>query len=400
MELKNPNKCDFIIAGMGCAGLSFAMQLRASGVKFNKVILVDQDLKDKNDRTWCFWTKQTENWFDPVVFKKWEKFTFKSKNFHKTFNLAPYRYLMIRGIDFYNYCLTTLKADSRFEIVTDKIENLGTRGDLAFLNTETRSFWANYLFNSAFRTLNIKASHTNYIQHFKGWLVETASATFDPDVPVFMDFDVEQHNDCRFIYILPFSANKALVEYTGFSKNQLSDEEYDLELKNYLEKNLAKKKYTILETEQGKIPMYESDFINAFGNKVINIGTAGGYSKPSTGYTFYFIQKNIEILLHHLQKPDSSPVEIKRKGKYAFYDKVFMDVIAKKELEAQSIYGKLFQKNLIQDLLAFLNEESTLGQDLKIMNSVPKTIFGKSALKKIISWSVYFWLCLELGIFF
>lgn len=383
MEIQNPDKCDFIIAGMGCAGLSFAMQLRASGIKFSKVILVDEHLKNKNDRTWCFWTRRTENWFDPIIFKKWEKFTFKSKNVHKIFSLTPYRYLMIRGIDFYQYCLNTLKADSRFEIITGKIENIGTRDDMAFLTTETRSFTANYLLNSAFRTLNIKANHTNFIQHFKGWLVETQSHTFDMDVPVFMDFDIDQQGDCRFVYILPFSANKALIEYTGFSKDQLTNEEYDRELKKYLETKLAQTEYTIVETEQGKIPMYESDFINPFGNKVMNIGTAGGYSKPSTGYTFYFIQKNIETLLNQLQNRGSTPAEIKRKGKYSFYDKVLMDVIAKKEIEAQFVYSNLFQKNKIQDLLAFLNEDSTLKQDIKIMNSVPKVIFVKSALKKL-----------------
>ena len=62
---------------MGCAGLSLAMQLKRSSLNFSKVLLIDKDLKNKNDRTWCFWTKEKNNWFDEIVFKRWYKFLFK-----------------------------------------------------------------------------------------------------------------------------------------------------------------------------------------------------------------------------------------------------------------------------------------------------------------------------------
>jgi lycopene beta-cyclase len=292
---------------------------------------------------------------------------------------------MIRGIDFYTYCLTALRTDARFEILTEDIKNIGTENDLAFLETKNNRFIAEQLFNSVFRNTQNNHKHLNYLQHFKGWMIEVAEDTFDPNLPLFMDFDIEQDNDCRFVYSLPISKTKALVEYTGFSKKGLEDNLYDLQLKKYIETKLTQKPYTIVDVEKGTIPMYESLFVNLYGERVINIGTAGGYSKPSTGYTFYFIQQNIQSLVAQLEKRKDKLHAPKRSNKYALYDNIFLDVIDQKKIEARSIFSDLFQKNDVQDLLAFLNEESSLLQDLRIMNSLPKTIFAGSAIKKLLS---------------
>ena len=375
---------DFIIAGMGCAGLSMAMQLKQSSVKFNKVLIVDKEFKNKNDRTWCFWTKEKANWYDTLVFKRWGKISFKSNSFEKTFLLDPYQYFMIRGVDFYNYCLMELKNDTRFEILTDTITQIKTEGDFAILKTKTANFSATYLFNSAFRNLNKKENHINYVQHFKGWLVKTETDVFDVECPLFMDFSVAQHNDCRFVYIIPFSKNTALIEYTGFSVSKLDDAFYDLELNNYLQNHLGIESYTILEIEKGEIPMMESEFINPYGSRVINIGTAGGSSKPSTGYTFYFIQKNCKKIIQQLEHTKEIIIPPKRNKRFLLYDKILLTVLNKKEPAAATIFTDLFQKNKIKNLLAFLNEESSLTQDIIVMNSVSKKHFGLAALKRMI----------------
>ncbi|MDO9000467.1 MAG: lycopene cyclase family protein [Bacteroidota bacterium] len=381
--MNNDKKYDYIIAGMGCAGLSLAIQLKRSSLKFSKVLLIDKDLKNKNDRTWCFWTKEKNNWFDKIVYNRWDKFLFKSSGFEKEIELHPYSYLMIKGIDFYDFCLKELKTDSRFEIITDEIQEINTIDSQAVLKTKNHFLSCDYLFNSAVRTLNKKTNHINYVQHFKGWLLETEIDSFNVDCPVFMDFTVEQHNDCRFIYIIPFSKTKALVEYTGFSAEKLSDEFYDGALKNYIEKKLNIASYKIKETEKGEIPMVESDFTNPFGNRVINIGTAGGSSKPSTGYTFYFIQKNTKNIVAQLENGTKEIITPKRAKRFLLYDKILLHVLDKKEIEAKQVFTTLFQKNKVTNLLAFLNEESSFAQDVAIMNSVSKKHFIKATIKKL-----------------
>lgn len=385
MPLNSDKKYDYIIAGMGCSGLSLAMQLKRSSLNFSKVLLIDKDLKNKNDRTWCFWTKEKNNWFDEIVFKRWDKFSFKSNSFEKEITLNPYSYLMVKGIDFYDFCLNEIRADSRFEIITDEIREINSKDAVALLKTKDQTYSCDYLFNSAFRTLNKKANHNNYVQHFKGWLIEAEIDSFNVKCPVFMDFTVEQHNDCRFVYVIPFSKTKALIEYTGFSKENLNDAFYDEELKNYIENKLKLTDYKIIETEKGDIPMVESDFINPFGDKVVNIGTAGGSSKPSTGYTFYFIQKNIKDIVDQMENGSTKLISPKRKKRFLLYDKILLEVLDKKEIAAKNVFTDLFRKNKIKNLLAFLNEESSIAEDLNIMNSVSKKHFIKASLKKLIN---------------
>ena len=375
---------DYIIAGGGCAGLSLAMMLKESKIKFDKILIVDKHNKKSNDRTWCFWSKEKKNWFDKIVFKKWKKFNFSSEKFSKSYPLEPYQYFMIRGIDFYEYCFSELKKDSRFDFIEESIVGLESNNNHAILITDKNQYSATYIFNSAIRHHNKKAHHVNYVQHFKGILIETIEAKFDAECPTFMDFSVEQHNDCRFVYVIPYSSNKALIEYTGFSSKSISDKEYDTELDKYIKYTLKINDYKIIETEVGEIPMAESDFVNPYGERIINIGTAGGYSKPSTGFTFYFIQKNLKKLVSSMEV--NKPIkQFKRTSRFAFYDKVLLDVINEKIIPTSSIFTDLFRKNKIQNLMAFLNEESSIIVDLKIMNSVPRLKFMNSALKKAIT---------------
>jgi lycopene beta-cyclase len=200
-----------------------------------------------------------------------------------------------------------------------------------------------------------------------------------------MDFNVDQFNDCRFVYTIPLSSTRALVEYTGFSPNLISDEEYDNELVKYIQNQQNITSYKILETEKGQIPMVESEFVNPYGNRVVNIGTAGGSSKPSTGYTFYFIQKQVQDIVQQLLLQKKQLQIPKRNARFLLYDKVLLEVLNKKQLSAQAVFTDLFKNNKITHLLAFLNEESTLVQDIQIMNSVPKTHFIKAFFKKIIN---------------
>lgn len=378
------NNYDFIIAGMGCAGLSLAVQLQKSSIKFDRVLLIDREQKNTNDRTWCFWTKEKNNWYDPCIFKRWDNFTFEAHGFKKEFLLEPYQYCMIKGSDFYAYCLNILSHDARFEIVTENITEILTTKEQAVLKTSTQQFSAPYLFNSAFRTIDSKNNHINYVQHFMGWVIETPTETFNESCPVFMNFNTAQYGDCRFFYLLPYSKTKALIEYTGFSERGLKEEDYLFELKKHLQQDLKINAYTILEQEKGEIPMAESAFVNPYGKRILNIGTAGGSSKPSTGYTFYFIQKNTKEIISQLEAGAKSLAPYKRKTRFLLYDKILLEVLDKKKIPARDVFKTLFQNNSIRSLLAFLNEESSVAEDLAILNSVPKKEFIAAALKKII----------------
>jgi lycopene beta-cyclase len=82
---------DYIISGAGCAGLSLLMHLLDSGgVAGKKILVLDKDAKQTNDRTWCFW-EQEPGLFEPIVKKEWQHLWFHAGGLSKKLDLQPYQ---------------------------------------------------------------------------------------------------------------------------------------------------------------------------------------------------------------------------------------------------------------------------------------------------------------------
>jgi lycopene beta-cyclase len=199
-----------------------------------------------------------------------------------------------------------------------------------------------------------------------------------------MDFRINQENDCRFVYVLPFSTREALVEYTVFSEECLSDARYDEELTRYLA-GIASTGYEIIEKETGVIPMYSAPFSSSRIRELIHIGTRGGMTKASTGYTFQKAQKQSEAIIQDLlagKVPDETSLKIS--PRFAWFDRVLLRILAHKILPGRDIFQDLFQKNPVQRVFRFLDEESGAGDEWKIMRSVPTFRFMMAGLKELL----------------
>lgn len=68
-------------------------------------------------------------------------------------------------------------------------------------------------------------------------------------------------------------------------------EEYDELLEQYLRKVLLLKEWQVLETEKGVIPMTDYPFEKENSAYLTKIGTAGGWVKASSGYSFKNTEK-------------------------------------------------------------------------------------------------------------
>lgn len=373
---------DYIITGMGCAGLSLAVHMIQSG-KFGdkKILLADEAPKDKNDRTWCFWEKDT-GIFESIVYRQWEHLWFYSDDFYKEFSIQPYRYKMIRGIDFYNYCYSVIEQHPAFEILYGKIENIFSAKETGII-VEGRTIYSQYVFNSIlFEMPSLKKGEHWLLQHFKGWTIKTEEKTFDHHVATLMDFRIAQQHGTSFCYLLPFSATEALVEYTLFTPSLLKEQEYEAGLKNYIENILHIDDYTITGKEFGVIPMTNYRFPTHQAN-IINIGTAGGQTKGSSGYTFFFIQQHSKALVDSLTRT-GKPFITNPSSKFHFYDSVLLHILTNNTLPGKDIFSTLFEKNKVQNVLTFLNNESSLLQDIQIISSLPTLPFLKAAVKQYI----------------
>lgn len=373
---------DYIIAGAGCAGLSLAMHLIHSGKFRDKnILLVDQHPKQSNDRTWCFW-QTGKSLFEPIVYKQWQQLFFYGDAFSKQLNIEPYKYKMIRGIDFYDFCLEEINRQPNFTVRFDKVEHVFSSDITTGIMLNGNAIHAEYIFNSIlFQKPQLSENEYWLLQHFKGWIIETENNVFEPEVATLMDFRIDQQWGTAFCYVLPFTKNRALVEYTVFSPQVLPKEQYDVGLKNYLEQILQLGSYKILDEEFGVIPMTNFEF-DAGQNNIINIGTAGGQTKGSSGYTFNFIQKHSNELVQQLMRGKHPSLKTGSR-RFSFYDSVLLNILYKNTLPGKLIFTRLFQKNQTSKVLRFLDNETSVADELKIISTLPTWPFTKAALQQI-----------------
>ncbi len=345
-----------------------------------KILIVDKEEKKKNDRTWCFWETEP-GLFEPVVYHKWKQVWFHGEGFSKLLLLSPYEYKLVRGIDFYNHCFDLINMQSNIDVLYGEIKGIKNDGQNATLTLNGKTFSSDYIFNSIlFEKPALKKNEYYLLQHFKGWSIETEKPAFNPGEATLMDFRADQQHGTTFVYMMPFSEKKALVEYTLFSEKLLDTDQYDEGLKKYISEILRIDSYKILETEFGVIPMTNHRFPEKNG-KIINIGTAGGQTKASSGFTFRFIQKHSADIVKRLSQ-GKYPVGKTRKRKYHFYDSVLLNILHRKTLSGKIVFSDLFKKNKPQQVLRFLDNESSLSDELKIISSLPTMPFLKAAIRQ------------------
>ncbi|MEN9951683.1 MAG: hypothetical protein RLY85_2435 [Bacteroidota bacterium] len=379
-----PPSHDYIITGGGCAGLSLIMHiLQEPALSGKTILLIDQDAKKSNDRTWCYW-ESGEGFFDGIVHRQWSQAWFHANGFSALKQLGSYRYKMIRGIDFYEHCHLVIAASGRVDRLQAEVTAVSNTPGGVVVEADGKSYAGLYLFNSIlFPENQIPAGAYNLLQHFKGWVVETDEPVFDPACPTLMDFRVDQQHGTTFVYVMPFSANRALVEYTLFTPALLDDAAYNSGLSNYMEQYLKIKDYRIVEEEFGVIPMTNHVFSPGEGN-VVNIGTAGGQTKPSSGYTFRFIQKHTAAIVQALVH-SAHPLIPKKKfeKRFFWYDKVLLHLLYFKKMAGSRIFHLLFSRNPIQRIFRFLDNETKIHEEVILMNTLPQWPFMKAGWKEL-----------------
>ena len=376
---------DYIIIGAGAAGLMLADAIGNDGFFDNKsILLLDKDAKKTNDRTWCYWEKG-EGEFDTIVSKTWKYIYFGGQKFSNRFNISPYRYKLIRGIDFYETYLHRINSYPNINFQQEEVYDIVDSEKTAKVITKENAFSANQVFNSIFdyKEIIYQKKYPVLQQHFIGWFVKTQKTVFTQDQATFMDFSVPQKGNTRFMYVLPFSENEALVEYTLFSETPLSSEEYEIAIKQYLNEKLNCTNFQILEKERGNIPMTCYDFSQHNTNNVVRIGTAGGWAKASTGYTFYNTSKKTKALINHLKKGRVLK-SFDKKGKFWYYDLLLLDILFKKNSKGQYIFETLFKNRPPQLIFKFLDEETSFWEDLKIISGCPKKEFLRAFMERIL----------------
>ena len=121
--------------------------------------------------------------------------------------------------------------------------------------------------------------------------------------------------------------------------------------------------------------MFFAEEKRSVNSNIFNIGIRGGACKPSTGYAFSFLIKQIQLLKNSKNNHVNIHNFLERK-----MDKVFINFLKNNREDGRS-FIKLASNLNGDEFQSFMMGESNLLTKLKIINSMPKLPFIKELFK-------------------
>jgi lycopene beta-cyclase len=377
MSLNYPSQLyDYAFAGAGASTTLQLMSLEKRGLLENKsVIIFDPDKKLNNDKTYCFWSNANDAITincEAIISYKWNKIIV---NNNVQESISPLAYSHVSGSDVYNELRRIIQTYNITRLY-DSVLTIEPINDVLNLHTNGTSYQAKLVFDSrppSYKALLANESHL--AQSFIGYVINTENTIAMHDSVRLMDFEVAQLGYTQFMYVLPFNANTALVELTRFGSDVITVNEAEPILKEYIHSHFGE--YSLLNIEKGCIPMSNAELDIDEIKNVIPMGARAGAIKSSTGYAFknmfYQAEQTAENILHQ-QKLTTKH----NKNRFTFYDRLLLLILKDEAEMGKPIFKTLFQKNKAVNVLHFIEEKTSLAQDIKILSTLPIIPFLKA----------------------
>lgn len=368
------HRAEVVVVGAGAAGLGLAVRLARQGTPG---VLLVQSPAAAPERTWCSWQRKPVPWADAVA-HRWDAATVTGPDgVEQRLRLEPYRYEMVRSRDFERWAQGRLDG---VEQLTATVEQVDDGDDEAVVRTDGPAIAARWVFDTRPAPPS-RPGRTTLLQHFRGWTVRTASDAFDPATASLMDFRPAQPaGGVAFGYVLPTSPREALVEHTEFTREVLDDAGYDAALRRYTASVLALPPFEVTAVEQGVIPMTDGRFPTRLGRRVFRLGTAGGATRPSTGYTFTAAQRQAAAVADALRAgrdPEPPPAYPRR---HLAMDALLLRALDTGRLDGARFLADLFARHPVERVLRFLDGDSTPAEEVAVMASAPRRPMLRSLL--------------------
>ncbi|MEJ5945557.1 lycopene cyclase family protein [Pseudokineococcus basanitobsidens] len=403
-------RVDVALVGAGGAGLvtlhHLALRLLAGAPRAAalRVALVDDverlapgpDGSRPRDRTWCFWEAACAP--APALARSWASVRVMAHGVDLALDVAPLRYRMLRGEDLYALVDDRVRAAQhagRLEVVrrpaASRVEDGPHR---ALVRTPAGDLDAAWVLDSR-PAPPLRPARTALLQHFRGELVRTDPAApppFDPSLPVLMDVRTPQPDvGLSFGYCLPLDGRTALVEYTEFSPAVLDDAGYAAGLAAYrrlLGLRPAGQRggagvdvVGVDHVEQGVIPMADDVRSPVAGRRVRRLGTAGGATRASTGYTFSALQRQGAAVARALLAGEDPLLPRAYPRRHRWMDALLLRGLASGALDGPDFFARLFARNPTDRVLRFLDGSTSVREELALMASAPRAAMTRLAVQ-------------------
>jgi len=375
---------DVVIIGMGASSCLLLLAMERRGwLKNKRVVVIEPRLNDLPDKTFCFWSLESDviqEHLKAIITDSWNQCEVLIGH---TQNMGHYQYHCIESAALWKYT-STVGEGNGVRFVQGGVEEIEVNGDTRMVRTSNEIFACHRIFDSrppSWDTLNEPDAYHIH-QSFVGWFVKPQS--FDANRAIrLMDFEIPQNGHCQFMYVLPFSDGRVLVEFTRFGSEKVSPDEAQEQLKNYVNNHFGE--VEILNTEEGCIPMSNRSLITVDDHQVIPIGTRAGMLKPSTGYAFRKMYDHAESCLDEMGIRDNedrqySPFfKLPVWNRFAWYDQLLLYILTHHPHQGKGIFQTLFSKVALKETLQFLDEKTSLWKEVKIFSRLPKIPFLRAA---------------------
>ena len=362
---------DAIVAGAGLGGLSFVWHLLEANAD-RRVLVIDRSLTPSNDKTWCFWGAPDAP-FAFLAAHSWRNAEVRFEAATVSDDLRTMHYHCIHSEAFQQCVLARLRESPQVTLLEADIEEIGETPMAAFVQTNRGRHTADWVVQSVQPSPAAARKALNYPvrQHFGGIEIQTRAAVFSPDRFTMMDFRVPQRDGVSFVYILPTAPDRALVEHTVFSTRPMAPADHFAATHDYIREHLTAD-YAVLRTESGDLPMNDAMPPQQSSARVFNVGIVGGQIKPSTGYAFARIQRHTKALAQGFAATGRLETIPPTGQRFTAYDLLLLRVLHDHPAHALTIFEALFQQNSMATVLRFLDEDTTMVEELPMLMRLPK----------------------------
>jgi lycopene beta-cyclase len=379
-------KTDVLILGAGCAGTSLAHHLESMGFG-GEIRLCDSRSAFNREQRWCTWADVPES-MSHLVRRSWDSWSVVTDSEELVKTSASVRYSEIYAPDFFSDFHGRWKEGSgRTRLhLNETVTDIRSDGEGVTVATNRGEWRAGLVFDARFRADARKPSSTEGLhQSFLGWNVEFPRAVFDPGKVVLMDFRVPAAQGLNFIYILPYSETRALVESTCFTEKAIPWHQHIENVQGYLASNFGDD-YWIEAEESGSLPMVVRSSTEIESNgRLFRIGAGGDGIRPSSGYAFHRIQRSTRAIAEMLCSTGEVKDVSVAPDRYRLLDSVFLDVLRGDLGDAKNLFASMFRYVDADSLARFMLDSGSLQDDLRVISSLPKSPFVSAVLGKVLS---------------
>lgn len=365
---------DYIFVGLGASiGTAVQVMHERGDLQGKRILAIDPDEKIKNDKTYCFWSEDSHaitQSFQEITDAQWSQIGIDQ---HPPQSIDPQKYRHIRSEALYARTKKTLEHYNA-TVLIGRVMRLTDVGEWVEVRTQRAQFLGRHVFDSRPPAMHTDRNRLWLWQSFVGVRVACDWDAFDEDVYTMMDFSIPQDNATQFIYILPFSKRTALIELTRFGIEKIEAQTARKHLDSYIQERFGSVRELDLET--GAIPMTDQSFEPDESPRITRLGTAAGRVKPSTGYSFLRSYEHATQLADRnfaFKKPSAW-------NRFAFYDTLLLTILARWPHWGAPIFKALFQRVAPQRVLKFLDERTSVWEDIALFSALPFTPFLRALL--------------------